>query len=595
MQYYFRFLKYLKPYKAHIALTWMLSVLVVASQGISVWVGAGFLQKLFVGELNSHYVTPPGVLVLWMDRIAETVLQRATPFASLITGVSVLISAAVLTALLRVLKSHIFALMAQTILVQVRSKMFAKMTQMDLAFSSTYRPGEVASLFIRDVDQLRFAIIDSVDRIFMQPLRLVMAFLLMASLSIKLTLWIFFFLIISSLFIYFAGNRIEKVTRKLMEKSADLQGRLTEYLSAVILARSLGREKYEQKNFVKACKGLADTTVESNLVHSIAPQSISTLFVMSGGLLLLVGGYMVLVSKTMNGAVLIRMTLLVPVATYPIESLAFLYLSIRTSIASARRIYALLDREPSCVDLPNTCHFEKLKTGIVFDNVCYSVNGVPILKDIAFTIPKGSRVVVYGPSGAGKTTLMSLIAGFIRPTAGQVRIDGVSIDKFRSADWRRHLGIVIQEPILLNGTVRENLLYASPDADENQLEAVLRESLLWGDKCVFAQGIDTPVGNRGDLISGGERQRLTIARSLLNKPEVLLLDEPTAMLDNKNKKKIKDTICAVSVDRTLIIVTHDPFLMEIADIHLKINAGILTEASEPPINQMNAHISGGYK
>ena len=575
MKLYLEILKYLRPYKMTVLVTWVLSILVLALQGISVWVAAGFIEKLLVGQPLGTSAPDTGGLAQLMDRIAVNVLQQSTPFLSLIAGTSVLLGAALLTAFFRIFKTYLFARINQAILVKIRTDMFSHITRLDLSFSRRFRPGEITSLFIEDADQIKTAIIDAADRVFMQPLRLIMGIALMLSLSVELTLWTLLFLILSSLAVHLAGDRIENLTEKILEKAATLQGVLTEYLSAVILARILGRESYEKERFEDACNDLANTAIELSLARSVAPQLIKNLFILSGGMLLLIGGYRVLVSHTISGTILVKMILLLPVITYPIEALASLYLSIRASLASAKRVFHILGQQEQNRDWPDAADPQPFRHSIEFRDASYIFDGNLILDNISMTIPCGSKVVIFGQSGAGKTTILSLIAGLAQTSKGAILIDGIDLRQLKSAAWRQRLGIVIQEPILLNGTVRENLLYARADAAENEMRQVLKETLLWNHESVFPQGLDTPVGNRGEMISGGERQRLTIARVLLNDPEILLMDEPTAMLDVTSKKKIRDTICSVANNRTLIIVTHDPYLREIADMQFEIDSGRL--------------------
>ena len=575
MKTYIRLLSYLYPYKGRIFITCILSLFILALQGISVWVGAGFIEKLLTGEEFYPIAANSGKLATVMDGLVLKILQRSTPFKSLISGVFVLGGAAFLTALFRSLKIYLFVKAIESILADIRTKMFSCITRLDLSFSKKYKPGEITSLIVKDVDQLRTAFFDVADRIFMQPLRLIMAFFLMLSLSTSLALLIFFFLIVSSMLIHLVGDRIETLVKKAMEKVAHLQGHLTEYLSTVILARSLGREEHEKDSFLQSCLSLAKTNVEYSLVRSVAPQLVNILFVLSGGVILLIGGHNVLVSKTIPGTVLIKMALLLPVATYPIKSLASLYLSLRVSMASAQRIFPLLDTPITFQDLPNASEPKPFKNCIKLENVTYIIDNRKILNDISMTIPRGSKIVIYGPSGAGKTSVLSVIAGFILPNEGAILIDEYNLRNLKGASWRRQLGIITQEPVLLNDTVRENLLYACPNATEEKLICALNEVHLWGENRVFSKGLDTVIGNRGEMLSGGERQRLTIARALLNDPEILLMDEPTSMLDDENKKKIIDAICSVAKGRTLIIATHDSVLRELSDIKFELKAGKL--------------------
>jgi ABC-type multidrug transport system fused ATPase/permease subunit len=577
MKVYLRLLRYLAPYKGVVVLTWIISLAVLALQGISAWVGADFVER-FISSHQQNALPDAGMIALSMDRITTKILSRSTPFLSLISGVSVLIGSAFLISAFRVSKTFIFARIIQMILTRIRMELFSQVMQFDLSFSRKSRPGEIASLFVRDVEQLKTAFIDAADRIFMQPLRLIMAVALMLSLSVDLTLLTLLFLLVSSLSVHLAGDRIERLSKQLVERAAKLQGHLIEYLSAVILARSLGQEEHDKDRFYEACRNLAETDIRFALTNSIAPEIIKNLFIFAGGLLLLAGGYKVLVSHSLTGTVLLKMVFIMPILTYPIEALASLYVSARSSIASAKRVFAVLDEKTTFADAPNAQEPDPLISRIELQNIGLTVDNSTILQDISLVIPRGSRVVIFGPSGAGKTSILGIIAGIVRCSSGSAKINGVDIRKLKGASWRRRIGIVPQEPILLNGSIRENLLYACPGANDDLLCHVLSEVSLWDDDPNPRDILKKQVGNRGELLSGGERQRLTIARALLKNPDILLMDEPTSMIDAGNKAKIRDAICAVAGGRTLVLVTHDPYLRDIADIEYHIDSGRLIVA-----------------
>ena len=578
MKPYLKLFKYLLPYKGLIIVTWIISLVLLCLDGISVWVGAGFLEKVISGKALVIHQGEVSFPTRFLDYITVNILQQSTPFKSLLAGVSVLIGARLLISLLRILKLYIFARVDETILMKIRSDLFSHVTKLDISFSKKFRPGEISSIFIKDVDQLHFALINTVDRLFLQPLRLIFALVLLFLLSTKITIVILLFLLLGGVVIHLFGERVEKLWRISMEKTAQLQGHITEYLSAVILSRSLGKEAYEAERFSKACGELKQVTVKRALIDLLAPQTISAMAILMYGALITAGGYEVLVTKALTGGTLLKMALLLPLATYSIEALATVYTSLRGSGASAKRVFALMEEPVTIVDKPGALEAKPLKENIRFRDVSFQIDNKTILEGMDFAINAGSIVVVYGPSGAGKTTLLNLIAGFIRPTAGEIFIDNIDICDLKSDSWRKHLGIVTQEPVLLNGTVRENLLYALPGADDRFLEDIMKQTLLWDESgCVFPGGLDTLVGNRGDMVSGGERQRLTIARALLNNPGVLLMDEPTSMLDYESKIKIRETIEAVSQGRTIIIVTHDPVLREIGDVEILIEEGRILE------------------
>lgn len=568
-----RLLSYLKPFWPWILLTSLFSLVVVSLQAVSIWIGAEFIQRLLTGTGALSSNEGVGSFARFLNQVTERFFLSCSPYSALLIGMGILTISGILTVVFRVAKAFLFSRMNQRIIWKIRVQMFEHLTLLNLSFSRRFRPGEIASLFSRDADQLEMALIDIADRLFMQPVRLILAVTLMCSLSVRLTVMIFIFLLLSGFIIHKGGRHIEKLSRILMEKMAHLQGHLTEYLSSVILSRSMAMEEKEISRFDESADALSKASVQYAVVRSLVPQLITCLFTLSEALLLTIGGYEVLVRHSLTGDSLVKMALLLPTATYPLESLATLYLSLRISMASAKRIFDFLDQKEIEQDLPDAKDPLPFREKMIFQNVTYRVGEKNILESIHLEIPAGKIVVVQGPSGSGKSTLLSLMAGFIRPSEGVIRIDGENLRTFKGSSWRKRLGIVIQEPILLNGTVRDNLVYGSPDAGEERMIQVMREALLWDDTCVFYKGLETPVGNRGEMISGGERQRLTIARALLHDPDIFLMDEPSAMLDEESRTRLRDTILSVHSNRTIVLVTHDPFLIELGQMHIHLNKG----------------------
>lgn len=576
MHYYYRLLAYLKPYLHIVIFTWVISILLIALQGISVWILADFIEKLVAGEKVISFATESNFLINIMDFVTDKILYKDDPFKSLISGTIVLFITGISASLLRVTKLMTLGYINQSIIKTIRKEMFKHLTKLDLSFSKKYRPGEISFLFTKDVASLNFALLDATDRIVMQPLKLLMAITLMFALSVKLTFVILGFLMIGAVLVYYKGHRVEKLWKIFIEKDAHLQGYLTEYLSSIILAKSLGKEKFERRRFSTLTENLKKISLKRMFTDAIAPQIMTFFSVVIGCSLIIYGGYHVFVTKSMDGSLLIKIALLMPVATKPMKALASLYTSIRGSLVSIKRIFKLLDEPITEIRNPNAIIPKTFSKNIEIKNLNYNVSNIKILKNITTKFKHGTKTVIYGPSGAGKTTLLGLLAGFIQPTKGEILIDGQDINNLDIHSWRKQLGIVTQESILLNGTVRDNLLYAKPDATDKELTKALKQSLLWTDKCIFTNGLDTEVGNRGDIISGGERQRISIARCLLNDPKILLMDEPTSMLDYDSKILIRDTINSISKGRTIIIVAHDRLLFDIADNKIEIKNGKLS-------------------
>ena len=574
MRTYLRILRYLQPYRLTIAATWLLSLLIVGLQVLSVWVGAMLVEKILVRTGPAAAVVPDlGFVTGALDGLVNSFLTQSNPFRSLLVAAGIVFGAQVAVAALRIVKHILFARVTQSILAEVRHQMFGRLTESDLAFHKRYRHGETASLFLMDVDQLQSGFIDSADRLFLQPIRLCVGIGLMVMLSWQLTLCVLSVLILAGVFIHRTGKLMEARFRAVSEKRAEVQGHLVEYLSTVVVARSLGREGYEQKRFDARCRDLKDTLTQAIVIGAVTPTVVSVIFLAAGALILVWCGYQVLGRGTMSSAVVVRMTFLLPFVTYPLEALASLSNSIRGSLASAKRVFAFLDQPAPWREADDAIDPPPFLEAMVLSDVVYETEGNRILDGVSLSIARGSVVVLYGPSGAGKSTLLSLMAAFIRCTGGVIQVDGTDIRRFRAASWRRQMGIVPQDCVLLNASVRENIRYARPDATDREVFGALQQAGIGKDSPLLRDGLDTLVGNRGEMLSGGERQRLTIARALVNDPAILLLDEPTSMLDHENKALIGRVIRMIAHNRTVVIASHDPFLRELADIAVELNEG----------------------
>jgi ATP-binding cassette, subfamily B, bacterial MsbA len=570
---FLRLLAYLKPHAGMIGLTWCLSICILLAQAAAIWVGSEFIEKLLSGK----YQGGNSFGAFYFDKLASYLLLRDDEFESLILAMIFVAGCGISISVMRVIKMFLLAKINQDELLTIRNQLFRKLTRLNILFSRRYRHGETASVFINDVNQLNYAFVDLIDRIFMQPLRLLFGLALMFTISLKITAITLLCLLPSSVLIHVSGVHIQRLVTQVLEKVAALQGRLSEYLAIVTLSRALGSERRESEDFHDEASQLCFAQRRLMLMDAAAPQIAKIVGIGAASVLTLVGGYEVLVEKSMQGGDLIKLALLLPMVTYPVEALASLYVSLRTSFASAKRIFALMDESAYDDSLSGTISKSGFDSSVEFRSVNFALDGKAILSDISLRLDKGRCYLIFGPSGAGKSTLLALLAKFATPQSGAILVDDVDLAAIDSDDWRRCLGIVAQESILINASVRQNLQYAKPDADDTELVKVLRTVRL--DRLDESTGrlLERQVGNRGDFLSGGERQRFSIARALLNAPDLLLIDEPTANLDSDNSKAIIDLLNTIKPDRTMIIVSHDTALRTVADIEIRLEAGGIAE------------------
>jgi len=578
---YKRLFGYLRPYWPLLMLTWGLSLLILFFEALSVWVGADFLERLLTGKTAPAMGRSIDFLNVIFSSISRLILEQATPYRSLLIGTAMLVATRLLIAVIRVGKLYIFTRIDEEIISQVRVKMFQQLAALDVGFSKRSNPGKLASLFLKDPDQLHFALVNTVDRLFQQPLRLVISLALLFSISSQLTAVVLLCMVVCGLLIHYCGNEIQNRWRVVVEKTAELQGSLNEYLTGILITKILGKDKFEQERFKKSSRSLMQAEVRRIVLDVIAPQVVTALITLGLGVLLVLGGYRVLVAGSMAGGDLLKIVFLVTITAYSVEALATVFNSLKGSGASLQRIFNFLDL-PLARENDGDVLFQSLRSHIRFSNVCFAYDDdpVPVFSELNFTIPAGKITVIYGPTGSGKTTILNLLAGIVTPGQGTIYLDETDLCSVNLKSWKKRLGIVLQEPVLYNCSVRDNLHYANPQASEDELITVLRRAQLWGENnSVLKDGLDTLVGSRGGALSGGERQRITIARALINHADVFLMDEPTSMLDEGSKERVIHAIMELRKDKTVIIVSHDPYLRGIADQLIELNKGNISTSS----------------
>jgi ATP-binding cassette subfamily B protein len=271
----------------------------------------------------------------------------------------------------------------------------------------------------------------------------------------------------------------------------------------------------------------------------------------------------------------------------PLKTMTSKATSLQTHLASAERAFSLLDEAPDVAERPDARPLPRAAGAVMFQNVSFAyANEPPVLRDISFHVPAGTRVGVIGTTGAGKSTLVSLLTRFYDPTSGTILLDGADVRDFKVADLRSQFAIVLQETVLFSGTIAENIAYARPDAEMAQIVDAARAADAHDFICRLPDGYNTRVGERGYRLSGGERQRIALARAFLKDAPILILDEPTSSVDLKTEASIMEAMERLMCGHTTFMIAHRLNTLKHCDLVLQIERGRLVAATEPAVQSV---------
>jgi subfamily B ATP-binding cassette protein MsbA len=372
-------------------------------------------------------------------------------------------------------------------------------------------------------------------------------------------------------------NKGRGISRRLPEQPGELRATVSERLGAIKLVRAYGGEELEARFFADQADQYR-RRVRKTQRYSSLTSPLSEVF---GGLVIIL-----IIWSAANPAV--TGVALGPAATIgflvfalkimsPIKSISQFPTSWAVAVTSAERVFAILDRPGVEQDVPGAvpARFER---DITFDRVTFGYDGAePVLREVSFVVPRGHVAAIVGPSGAGKTTLLELLPRFQDPVSGEIRLDGVPLARLERRSLRSLLGVVSQDTVILNDTVRANIAYGRPDAGAADIEAAARAANAHEFIAQLPSGYDTLLGERGTRLSGGQRQRIAIARALLRDPPILLLDEATSALDTESERLVQDAIDRLMQDRTVLVVAHRLATVLDADEILVLDAGRIVE------------------
>ncbi len=528
----------------------------------------------------------------------------------------------VVTALISVGQNWLTATIGNSAMADLRSQLFAHLQTMELAFFTATKTGAIQSRLANDVAGVRTVLTDTATTILQNTVTVVAAVVSMVLLSWQLTVLT---LVLMPAFIAIqlrVGRRRQKLARRTQESLSEMTAITEESLSVsgILLSKVFGRAESETERYREANREQARLQVAQAMTGRTFFATVQTFFAITPALIYLLAGLMITGSlpggaDALTAGTLVAFTTLQARLQMPLLQLMRVTLDVQTSLALFRRIFEYLDLQPAVVEKPGAVTLSAVRGEVEMRGVWFrypeprSLSGgrtgdrfgdstvridrpdgvtAPVsddawaLRDVSLRVEPGQLAAIVGPSGSGKTTATYLVPRFYDVTRGAVLIDGHDVRDLTLDTVTGAVGMVTQEPYLFHGTIRDNLAYARPDASAEEIEQAARDANIHDRILSFADGYETVTGERGYRLSGGEKQRLAIARVLLADPRILILDEATSALDTETERLVQQALERARANRTTIAIAHRLSTIHDADVIFGVEDGRVVEHFDPP-------------
>ena len=475
--------------------------------------------------------------------------------------------------------------MRMAVVRDIRNKIFEKAMNLPLSFYSEERKGDIISRMNSDVGEIEVAVVSVLELIYREPISIVMYILTLLYMSPQLTLFSFILLPVSAFVISRIGKSLKKTAKEGQHQMGVVNSAIEESLGAIRIIKGFNAVPQVLESFKKI-----NLKHQQLITKTFRKKDLSSPLNETLGAIVLVcivwfGGGMILDNKpgtNLTGGEFIAFIVVFSQLLRPIQGVANSIGFLNKTKASQDRINEILNSDEKIFEVENPIKLNELEVGLKFNHVSFKYKDDYVLKDIDFIIPKGKTFALVGESGSGKSTISDLLPRFYDVTEGSIFYDSIDIKNASIQDLRNHIGIVSQESILFNDTARNNILFGTENASEEEVIAAAKIANAHEFIMSLENGYDTNIGERGNKLSGGQKQRMSIARAVLKNPAIMILDEATSALDTESEKLVQDALEKLMKDRTSLVIAH-----RLSTIR---NADQIIVLSKGEIKEMGTHI-----
>ena len=546
-----RLVRYLKPYRVRLGAAFACSGLVAAFSGAYAWLVKPVLDEIFINKNESLLLVLP--LALFTVAVLKSVFSYG--------------------------QNYLMSYVGNQVITDIRQELFGKLIRLPVPYHDVNTSGRLVSRVVNDVTLMANAVggvlkdivqqgltfLAMMGVIFYQEWRLAGLSVIVIPLAVVTTVRM--------------GKRLRALAASGQERMGDMASTLQETLSGIRMVKAYGREEAEAARFQQSNRSFLSTMMKSIQVSSLGSSHMEVIGVVGVAAIIWYGGFLVINGSMTPGAFFSFLTAMFMAYT-PIRKLSGSNNQIQQALAAAERVFDVLDLKTEQDAEKGRLELPRIAQSVTFDDVTfhYESQSVPALNDINLTIRAGEMVALVGSSGSGKTTLVNLIPRFYEPTAGRILIDGIDIQSYTLRSLRSQIGMVSQDVVLFDDSIRNNIAFGREDATDDDI-IMQAARLAYAHEFIerLPQGYQTVVGEKGVKLSGGERQRLAIARAILRDPPLLILDEATSALDTESERVVQLALANLMKNRTTVVIAHRLSTIQRADRIMVLARGSIVE------------------
>jgi subfamily B ATP-binding cassette protein MsbA len=558
-----KLIPYTKPYKSHIIWNVIYNILYALFSTLSMITMFPLLEVLF--KKSATVIKAPtytGIQDIgqygkdWLFFTISDLNQKQGPQFALLLAVILVIVTFLLKNLFNYLASYHITHLKNGVLRDLRQKMYYKIIDLPISYYSEKRKGDIMARMLGDVNEVQNSFFSILELIVKEPLTIVFTIIAMLNISVNLTLFVFVFIPVSGFIISKIGKSLKSKSTRAQQESGYFISLVEESLGGLKVVKSYNAENQFKKRFNDSIDRLLKLSNSIGNKNNLASPMSEFMGIVTIATLLWYGGNLVLVDKTLEGSLFLVYMLLSYNILTPAKNISKASYAVKNGLAAAERVFEVLEIENTITNHDEAVIKENFESKIEISNINFNYEDENVLKDFSLEVVKGQTVALVGQSGSGKSTIANLLTRFYDVNEGTIKIDGIDIKKFNLHSLRGLIGLVTQDSILFNDTIKANIALGKEDATDEEIVEALKIANAYEFVKELPNGIHTNIGDSGNKLSGGQKQRLSIARAVLKNPPIMILDEATSALDTESEKFVQIALENMMQNRTSIVIAH---------------------------------------